>query len=488
MITQYHKLALTVSLVLAMVFIFSCSSDDGDGKDALNSDSGGEKISSPGGNDGSSSSGGNGGSSSSGGGSSSPGGNGSSPSGGNTQIRCPNAEIGDNSLTCGGQTYRTVIIGSQIWMAENLNHVVKDSVIDYCSNVIQKCFYKTIDKAKCLEDKPANCTRFGRLYDWDTALDVCPEGWHLPSDADWNVLMKFVNPSCSDNSDCNKAGTKLKATRIWDTYRSSQEKGIPIGEDFYGFTALPSTSETSNNNTYYRMGYWWSSSEGGAYRSAYGRQMYAYEEQVRYYNNAKTTLQSVRCLKNGSFTPSSSSSEYFTDTRDNKEYKYVKIGNQTWMAEDLTYLTNEQQTSHCPGNNEDNCKTYGRLYNWTNALEACPAGWHLPNNDEWDELIDLAGGAETAGKHLKATSGWRWYDNDLGGLNLKGQDTYGFSALPMSGEGIEWWSASASEYISGRSYPYSYGMDYLSNEVRGGYCEYCLRLSDKNVRCIQDSP
>ncbi|MDR0516403.1 MAG: hypothetical protein LBH25_05090 [Fibromonadaceae bacterium] len=61
---------------------------------------------------------------------------------------------------------------------------------------------------------------------------ACPSGWHLPSDAEWNVLMKFANPSCSDNATCAGAGTKLKSTSGWNT-----GSGYIPGTDDYDFSA-----------------------------------------------------------------------------------------------------------------------------------------------------------------------------------------------------------------------------------------------------------
>lgn len=109
----------------------------------------------------------------------------------------------------------------------------------------------------------------------------------------------------------------------------------------------------------------------------------------------------------------------FMDLRDGKKYKTVKIGNQTWMAENLNFKT---QDSYCYEDNESKCSKYGRLYTRDAALKACPAGWHLPSMDEFKALIETVGGEKIAGEKLKSKSGW----NDGG----NGSDAFGFSALP----------------------------------------------------------
>jgi len=109
-------------------------------------------------------------------------------------------------------------------------------------------------------------------------------------------------------------------------------------------------------------------------------------------------------------------SEVLRDSRDGKEYKTVRIGKQTWIARNLDY---EASGSVCYNNKPENCAKYGRLYNWTIALKACPSGWRLPSDDEWQRLLDFAGD-DVAGKKLKAKNGWTG----------NGTDEYGFFALP----------------------------------------------------------
>jgi len=114
------------------------------------------------------------------------------------------------------------------------------------------------------------------------------------------------------------------------------------------------------------------------------------------------------------------------DSRDgNKLYKAVKIGNQTWMAENMNYKTD---SSWCYGDADSNCVKYGRLYAWNTAKSVCPNGWHLPSTKEWEILITEAGGSSVAAGKLKSANGWGTSSYD--GSNLGGTDDYGFSALP----------------------------------------------------------
>jgi uncharacterized protein (TIGR02145 family) len=147
----------------------------------------------------------------------------------------------------------------------------------------------------------------------------------------------------------------------------------------------------------------------------------------------------------------------FKDSRDGKVYKSVKVGGQTWMAQNLNYAA---KGSKCYDNRAENCAKYGRLYDWNTAKKACPAGWRLATNAEWAALVNYAGGSEPAGVTLKSKTGW---DGDGNGT-----DDYGFSALPggygcgggcfdgpdgdgyvgdfiRSGDTGNWWSATAAE-------------------------------------------
>jgi uncharacterized protein (TIGR02145 family) len=173
----------------------------------------------------------------------------------------------------------------------------------------------------------------------------------------------------------------------------------------------------------------------------------------------------------------------FTDTRDSKTYKTVEIKGQTWMAENLNY---NAPGSQCYSNKPENCAKYGRLYNWAAAREACPSGWHLPSDAEWQELVDFVGGADSAGRRLKAKIGWSDYKEQSG----NGSDNYGFSALPggngysrdkfhYAGNSSHWWSAT--EYNTSRAYRrYIYCN---KNDVDHYHGDKTLLFS---VRCVQN--
>jgi uncharacterized protein (TIGR02145 family)/uncharacterized repeat protein (TIGR02543 family) len=120
----------------------------------------------------------------------------------------------------------------------------------------------------------------------------------------------------------------------------------------------------------------------------------------------------------------------FIDTRDSTVYWTVKIGNQTWMAQNLNY---EKDSSWCFNDDGSNCGKFGSLYNWKTANNVCPEGWHLPSRDEWGKLATFAGGTGnygeqgSAGTILKSTTGW--YNNKTGGT-CNGTDGKEFSATP----------------------------------------------------------
>jgi uncharacterized protein (TIGR02145 family) len=167
-----------------------------------------------------------------------------------------------------GKKYVYVEIGSQTWMAENLNYATYGG---YC----------VADSGRPTNNNTIYCDTYGRFYDWVTAMDYCPSGWHLPSTDEWNTLINFFGGS-------KIAGKKLKTTSGW-TYGN--------GTDDLGFSALPGELGTYDGGfgAFGSSGYWWSSEDGnmggGAFCPSIGG------ESASINICTKSYLVNVRCLK-----------------------------------------------------------------------------------------------------------------------------------------------------------------------------------------------
>ena len=313
------------------------------------------------------------------------------------------------------KVYRTVEIGQQTWMAENLNYI--DTVVYPSLLEHSWCYYSD------------SCETYGRLYEWGTAMDsaavfsnngkgcgngvscspvyptrgLCPDGWHIPSIEDAKILQIFV-------SGAN------------DLFAKGFEK-LPDAEDVYGFSALP-MGYTRNGTYYYRPEdefYFWVTRD--AYTNNAGVTG-LYRGSVSSTNvYPKNEAHPVRCVKNAKAV------EYgqLLDERDGQVYKTVKIGNKTWMAENLNYRYLEKteeidSSSFCHNGDPRNCEKYGRLYFWSAAMDSaavfsdngkgcghgvtcsptypvrgvCPEGWHFPTREEWEDLLAAHGRISSA--------------------------------------------------------------------------------------------
>ncbi|MBR2899378.1 MAG: hypothetical protein IKC23_07145 [Fibrobacter sp.] len=368
-------------------------------------------------------------------------------------------EYGTLTDTRDGQTYKTVTIGTQIWMAENLNYDDGYGV--------------------CPMKESGNCEKYGRLYNFNArnywnydedssrvySSNICPTGWRLPDSLDYAELIAYV----SKNNGGEPVGVSLKATTGWisegetviiegdGTAHGSVDStrvGASRGTDRFGFAALPAGSCWDKqcyigDDTRF---FFSTPRVGGSYKLAFDKDSLIYDKDGGY------GYISVRCLKGeaSSSTESSTSSSSnesssgsafgtLTDSRDGQTYKTVVIGDQVWMAENLNY---ETTNSYCYNDTATYCDKYGRLYTWAAAMDSvgswstngkgcgygktcsptypvrgvCPSGWHLPSQAEWDSLFTAVGGQSTAGQKLKSVTGWSGSGN--------GTDTFGFSALP----------------------------------------------------------
>ncbi len=168
-----------------------------------------------------------------------------------------------------GQTYKTVKIGDQVWMAENLNYRYIQQTAEEDSS------------SYCYNDAPANCAKYGRLYRWSAALVVCPEGWHLPTQVEWKALFDAVGGHST-------AGIMLKSTEGWINNGN--------GSDAYFFSALPAGYRYYNGVFNYEgdIAYFWSSTERNS-NDAYSMYLdYGNDNAVFY--SYKNSGFSVRCL------------------------------------------------------------------------------------------------------------------------------------------------------------------------------------------------
>lgn len=440
------------------------------------------------------------------------------------------------------KVYKTIKIGDQNWMAENLNYADSTKTPSL------------LERNWCHDNKEENCNVAGRLYTWAAAVDsvklptdadnpqecghgktcrlpanfqgICPDGWHLPTNAEWDILFTEVGGRST-------AGKVLKSQSGWS--------GGGNGTDDMGFSVFPA-GDRHNNGKFDCDGkytYFWSADEYDRYE-AYFMNL-DYDNDGAYLTSRdKGRGYSVRCLENN---PKGDSGEQscsailekanswildvpkkcrfnpeisygtMTDSRDKKVYKTVKIGDQIWMAENLNYADSVKtpsllNRSWCFDNDSKNCAVVGRFYTWSAVIDSvmlndggngvdcgfgktctipakvqgiCPDGWHLPTQTEWKILITKVGDDSTAGRILKSQTGWEHGSN--------GTDAFGFSALPAGyrigkdlfniGFDTKFWSASEND----SSGAYSLYLVYESDGARlvGSY-----KADAFSVRCLKD--
>jgi len=326
--------------------------------------------------------------------------------------------------------YKTAKIGNKVWMAENMN-------------------YKTsIGNSWCFEDDDFYCQKYGRLYDWNTAAKVCPVGWHLPSDSEWNELQKSAGKGLAAAISALKGG--FRDNDAYEYTVEQQRSGDKIGR----------WRNLEEN------GFWWTSTIFEATGSAQARNLSASGEFSSTLKDKSAGL-SVLCIQNPQIKKIS---KIFTDTRDSKQYNVIKIGNIMWMASNLNY---NAKGSFCYSNKPENCDKYGRLYDWDLAQTVCPSPWRLSSNDDWQNLIESSGG--DVGRKLKSKE-WGGWDN------------YGFAALPggftkaqgfaESTEKGYWWTSDANG-------PYGKYKYISTDRDNVAHSEYSKSMG-LSVRCVMD--
>jgi len=198
-----------------------------------------------------------------------------------------------------GNTYATIVIGTQEWMAENLRTTsyANGDPIPNITNNTQWSNLTTGAWSHYNNDSQYE-NPYGKLYNWYTVVDtrnVCPTGWHVPSDAEWTVLSDYLGGE-------NVAGGKMKSTGTQDWFDS---KDSPYWQypntdatNESGFSGLPGGFRYYLGSFYFigGSGYWWSSTEYDTY-SAWYRYLYYFNGDVGRDYGTKGSGFSVRCLR-----------------------------------------------------------------------------------------------------------------------------------------------------------------------------------------------
>lgn len=315
------------------------------------------------------------------------------------------------------QIYKTTQIGDHIWMAENLNYVTEGGFADNGG------------RSMCHEDE---CTKHNRLYMWSAAMDLplsfetidvygmhkglCPRGWHIPSPQEFNELFNYVRGQ-------GDLGAMLK-----DPFWGSLKPMTP-----YQFNAIPTGSyRNCEFHEVDKAASFWSSDNTDStslymYIRDYSSEITANISSLKKHNYA-----SIRCLRDERAKPILFDDfGTFKDTRDGQTYRTVEIGEDTWMADNMNYVNENEplvSESWCYNDSTKNCEIYGRLYTWNaatfggNEQGICPDTWHVSTRADWENLINYIHDDVNIGLRLKSSNLWK----DL----YYPFNEFGFSALP----------------------------------------------------------
>ncbi len=192
-----------------------------------------------------------------------------------------------------GQVYKIVRIGTQWWMAQNLNVglMVTDDIPSIQNDQIEKY---------CYDNQSENCDIYGGLYQWDEMMDyqtsdtsnpgitkgICPDGWHLPTESEWNLLEAFI----AESGNSGIEATVLKSTWGWNSGGN--------GTDIYGFEGLPGGKLNEPPGGFYPPGYYgfyWTATESSASYS-YSKYLEYSHPQIYHTGDEKGNGYSVRCV------------------------------------------------------------------------------------------------------------------------------------------------------------------------------------------------
>jgi uncharacterized protein (TIGR02145 family) len=220
---------------------------------------------------------------------------------GTTLHTCGAANIHNPSLTYGsmtdqqGNVYKTIVIGTQEWMAENLNTSIYRNGDAIPTNLDNATWQNTTSGAWAYYNNDASyACPYGKLYNWHACVDarqLCPVGWHVPTDAEWTVLTDFLGGEAIAGAKMKTTNTIEAATGLWyspntGATNSSGFSGAPGGGRFY----------SGGFNDIGFGGGWWSSSEHVTVNAWYRLLRYDFGNAYRYFSLKQLGF-SVRCLK-----------------------------------------------------------------------------------------------------------------------------------------------------------------------------------------------
>jgi len=321
-------------------------------------------------------------------------------------------QCGD-TIIYSGQTYNTILIGTQCWMKENLNigTMIPGTQNQTDNGIIEKY---------CYNNDPANCTVYGGLYRWDEMMQnttipgaqgICKVGWHLPTDAEWTTLTDYLGGE-------SVAGIKMKSISGW--YNNGN------GTNSSGFTALPGGIRSQDGLFYYitQRTYFWSSSEFDSQIAWHRQLQYNWTEILRS-NGNKPLGFSVRCLKDwacgsiitinhvaGSVAPVNKTVTYGTVTNIPGETSKCWITSNLGADQQATAVNDATEPSagwYWQFNRKQGYKhdgttrtpnttwitTINENFDWQSSNDPCTielgSGWRIPTSSEWTN-VDASGG------------------------------------------------------------------------------------------------
>ncbi len=418
--------------------------------------------------------------------------------------------------------FEEIKIGDQVWMDRNLDviHFRNGDEIPHARTDREwRQAAERGEPAWCYyNNDPENGALYGRLYNWFAITDprgIGMEGWRVPDDDDWKKLEMSLGMSSAQAEQLEWRGTdqgnqlRQEGVRLWRAPNAGANNRS-------GFTALPGGYRQPGGvfETIGVYGSWWTSTAFDD-NNAYYRDLSASSPRVFRGAYPKGCGFSVRLVK--AIGTDYQEPMELVDERDGNVYEIARIGNQVWMAENLRYLPQVHNNSgfRQAGNNSQpgfgvagyngsdltrakshrNYNKYGVLYNWWAAIDGeqssasnpsgvegiCPAGWHLPSDAEWTELIIYLGGENVAGKKIKSADGWQ---NNGNGTNsssfngLPGGLRYDDGRFDRIGGFAYWWSST--EYTTDEAW--SRRLAYSDNDVSRYHPG---KARGASVRCIK---